>query len=247
MLKRVIPEKKKSDFGPRIANSPKIKLMKSRFLSLSVVGLGLFFSGCSFNAGYNPSYISSQPMALGIAGKSLVVLDVGDAAWTYSGSPTSFTGGGTTLTIPMGEITKQIALKVFGAAFKEGAEFRHTAGDVKGYRLVVQPKVSQFNYAYNQLKNLGFAITPQVQIQLRVVMTGPGGKQILEKTYESGLTEGESYMVSGQPAEKVNQIMHITLFKLMTDAAIEAKTVLEKSGAPKPVAFAAESPETDRT
>ncbi|HZT21412.1 MAG TPA: hypothetical protein VFB55_00745, partial [Verrucomicrobiae bacterium] len=181
-------------------------------LAIPALIAGLLLAGCTFNAGYNPSYLPAQPMALGITGKCLVVIADADAQWAFSGSPTSFTGGGTTLTISLGDITKQVALKVFGAAFKEGADFRNTRGDASSYRLIVTPKVTKFSYAYNQLKNLGFAITPQVQLELHASLLTPDGKILLDKTYVSGLAEGDTYVLSGKPAEKVNQIVHQTLF-----------------------------------
>jgi len=183
-------------------------------------------AGCTFNAGYNPSYLPGEPMKLGLAGKSLVVLSEGDAQWIYSGKPTSFTGGASTLTLPLGEITKEIAVKVFGAAFKDGVDFRTNAENASGYRLIVRPKVNKFSYAYNQLKNLGFAITPIVDLDLHVVLVSPEGKTLLDKVYYGGPTEGASYAMSGQPQEKINQILHQTLFKYMTDAALDAKKAL---------------------
>jgi hypothetical protein len=202
--------------------------MKVRIPNLLLIAGGLLLAGCTFNGGYNPSYVSAQPMALGIAGKSLVVLETGDANWTYSGKPTSFTGSATKLTLPLGEITRQVALKVFGAAFRDGADSRNTAVDIAGYRLVVKPKIARFSYAYNQLKNFGFAVTPQVELDLHVALVSPDGKTLLDKNYASGLSEGDTYVLSGQPAEKVNQILHQTLFRLMTDAALDAKKVLEQ-------------------
>lgn len=203
--------------------------MKTFVFHLAVLASILTCAGCAFNAGYNPSYLPAQPMALGISGKSLVIMEATDAQWTFSGNPTSFTGGGTTLTIPLGEITKQVALKVFGAAFIDGADFRDKRGDLAAYRIAVQPKVGQFTYAYNQLKNLGFAVTPQVTLQLNIVLYAPGGSKVLEKQFSSGTVDGDTYMLSGQPAEKVNQLLHQVLFKLMTDAAMEAKAALEKA------------------
>lgn len=200
--------------------------MKSKYASRGLALLALLLAGCTFNAGYNPAYLPADAMKLGIKGKGLVVLSEADAGWTYSGKPTSFTGGGTTLTLPLGEITKQVALKVFGAAFKEGADFRSTADNTTGYRLIVRPKVNKFTYAYNQLKNLGFAITPTVEVELHVVLLSPEGKTLLDKTYASGPTEGASYVLSGQPQEKINQILHQTLFKHMTDAAQDAEKAL---------------------
>jgi len=202
--------------------------MKTRLYYHLFIATSLLLAGCSFNAGYNPSYLPAQPMALGISGRSLVVIDTPDANWVYTGNPTSFTGGGSTLTLPLGEITRQVALKVFGGAFKDGVDFRNVVGDASGYRIVVKPKINRFTYAYNQLKNLGFAITPQVDLELHVVLVSPDGRTLLDRNYPSGLTSGDTYVVSGQPAEKVNQILHQTLFKLMTDAAQDAKLALEK-------------------
>ena len=190
----------------------------------------LWSSGCSFNAGYNPAYLT-RPVSLNIPGKSLVVMTVEDTGWNLASKPTSFTGGATTLTLPLGEITRQIALKVFGAAFKEGADFKNSVDGAPSYRLIVQPKVANFSYAYNQLKNLGLAITPQVQLELHIRLISPDGGVLLDKSFSSGLTEGTAYVVSGQPAEKVNHILHQVLFKLMTDAALEAKGLLEKPAA----------------
>jgi hypothetical protein len=188
--------------------------------------LALLLTGCTFNVGYNPSYLPTEPMKMGINGKSLVVLSDADAQWTYSGHPTSFTASGSTLTLPLGEITKQVALKVFGAAFKDGTDFRNNADNVTGYRLIVRPKVNKFTYAYNQLKNLGFAITPTIDMDLHVVLLSPEGKTLLDKIYYGGPVEGASYVMSGQPQEKINQILHQTLFKYMTDAALDAKKAL---------------------
>lgn len=200
-----------------------MNIVRSLLLSFAL----LLLSGCAFNAGYNPSYLPRDAVRLGLNGKSLVVISEADAQWQFSGKPTSFTGGGTTLTLPMGEITKQVALKVFGSAFTGGADFRSDAAGAEGYRLIVKPKVNKFSYAYNQLKNLGFAITPIVDMELGVELLAPDGTQLLVKTYGTGPTEGSTYAISGQPAEKINQILHLHLFKLMTDAALDAKNVLK--------------------
>ncbi len=187
----------------------------------------LCLTGCSFKGGYNPSYLPNQPLPLNVAGKGLVVISVDEERRSFSEKPTSFTGSATTLTLPLGEISKQIALKVFGAAFSEGVDFRNEAGDTKGYRVVVKPRVANLSYAYNQLKNLGFALTPHTTVELEIRAVAPDGREILTKTYQSGLVDGDTYVVSGQPHEKVNKLIHLTIFKLMSDAAKELKSSME--------------------
>lgn len=196
-------------------------------LALIVACAALSFAGCSFQAGYNPSYLPSQPLPLNVSGKGLVVVSVAEERRSFAEKPTSFTGGGTTLTLPIGEISKQIALKVFGAAFEDGVDFRNDPGDVAGYRVVIRPRVAKLSYAYNQLKNLGFALTPQTTIELEVTLSKPDGREIFAKTYSSGLVDGDTYVLSGQPHEKVNKLIHLTLFKLMSDAARDLKISLD--------------------
>jgi hypothetical protein len=202
--------------------------MKTRwyFFTLAGIILALLSGGCTFNVGYNPSYLPVEAMKLGITGKSLVVLSEVDEQWNFASKPTSFTGGGTTLTVPLGEITKEIALRVFGAAFKEGADFKNQVGSGASYRLIIQPKVNKFSYGYYQLKNAGLAITPTVDVELHVVLSSPDGKTLLDKVYHDGPTEGATYFVSGQPQEKINQLLHQTIFKHMTDAALDARKSL---------------------
>lgn len=202
-------------------------MKNSKYILPLLAVLALIISGCTSTVGYNPTYLPGDAQRLNLTGKSLVVMSDVDAQWIYSGHPTSFTGGGSTLSVPMGEITKQVALRVFGAAFTDGADFRNSAQDASGYRLVIQPKVSSFSYAFNQLKNLGFAITPTINLELHVQLLSADGKTLLDKTYTSGPTEGASYALSGSPGEKINQLVHQTLFKLMTNAAEDARAAAD--------------------
>ncbi len=197
------------------------------YINLAIAFAVLLVAGCSYQGGFNPAYLPAQPMALNVTGKGLVVLTVQEAQRSYVKKPSSFTGGGTTLTLPLGEITKQVALKVFGATFIEGVDFRNESREAVGYRVVIRPRVVNLTYAYNQLKNAGFAITPQASVELEVILQHPDGGALTVKTYESGLVDGDTYVISGQPAEKINQLVHLTLFKLMTEAAKEVKTMLD--------------------
>jgi hypothetical protein len=178
----------------------------------------LWVSGCAYNVAYNPSYLPPAPSVTKSEGKVLIMMTAEQEQWVYSDHPTSFTGSGTTLTIPIGSITKQVALSVFEKYFQQvgAGENMQQAAD---YQLVVNPVVQHFEYAYNQLKNLGFAITPEVQIDLHVTVYNSGGKELLSRTYSSGEKEGSSYMISGSPDERINKMVHETLYELMMQAA----------------------------
>lgn len=196
--------------------------------SLALISLAVFFLGaCSYNAGFNSTYLPPKGITTKINERILIVMSEQEQEWVYSGNPTSFTGGGTTLTMPLGNITKQIAIEVFSRHF-EGADSAPQLPSVSTYRIAVNPRVSHFEYAYNQLKNLGFAITPEINLNLDVKLFDATGRQIMAKTYSSGLRSGESYMVSGSPAEKINQALHRALFELMEDAAADTVAQLNR-------------------
>ena len=123
-------------------------------LALLVI-IALSASGCATTATYNAAYVSTPAMPQGdkLAGKVLIFTERIDDETLFVGAPTSFSGGGTKLTIPLGVIAREIAATVFGDLFVNGAVKANALQGATGYRAVVKPKVSSFSYAYNQLKN----------------------------------------------------------------------------------------------
>ena len=191
-----------------------------RFNIIAIMALTLLITGCAYNVGFTSSYLPPTSLVGKLDGKALIFMTTDQEQWVYSGHPTSFTGGGTTLSIPLGNITKQVALIVFSRYFEE-VDSGSKMDAASQYQIVVNPNVQHFEYAYSQLKHLGFAITPAVALDLQVTWFDATGKQLLQKTYSSGKQEGETYMVSGSPGEKVNQVLHKALADLMTQAAEE--------------------------
>lgn len=72
---------------------------------------------------------------------------------------------------------------------------------------------------FPQLKNLGFAITPEVRVTMRMTLLDSTGKDLHEKDYDSGVVSGSSYMISGRPVERVNKLAHEVVYDLMCRAA----------------------------
>lgn len=196
------------------------------FIRLALCGLAvLLVSGCSYNVGFNSSYLPPGGIAGKHDGKVLVVMSQQEQDWVYSGHPTSFTASATTLSVPLGNITKQVAIEVFSRHFAEVDTATALPGNGQ-YTLVVNPRIKHFEYAYNQLKNLGFAITPEIKLDLDVTLLDDNGRKLMEKTYSSGLKEGESYVMSGSPHEQINQALHQALYAHMTQAAQDALALL---------------------
>ncbi|MDA8365023.1 MAG: hypothetical protein M0Z84_14700 [Gammaproteobacteria bacterium] len=193
--------------------------------------IGLFalsVSGCAYVSTYNPGYLPNDQGSAqaGLPGKGLVYTAKADDLRLYTGSPTSFTGGATKLTIPLGAITKEIAISVFRGVFRDGVDSANNLGDLNRYDAVVSPKIIKFTYEYNQAKNLGFAITPTVQLSLEVQLLNKEGKTYWEKSYNSGVREGPAYMVSGSPGERISELTHKTIYALMTQAATDIRAVI---------------------
>ncbi len=190
-----------------------------------LVVAALLLSGCAYSVGYNSTYLPAPAAGASgerVAGEVLIYMPQQDVDWVYSGHPTSFTASATTLSIPLGSITQQIAVRVFARDFSSVQAVTSLEGR-SGYLVEVQPKVRHFEYAYNQLRNLGFAITPEVSLELHVLARDPAGKVVLDKVYESGLVQGETYMASASPAEKTNTAVHQVLWRLLSQAATDIR------------------------
>lgn len=204
-----------------------------RGLALLAMLLAGLLSGCAQMATYNAAYITppSTPEAAKLPGKAMIYTVKADDDQSWTGKPTSFTGGGTTLTIPLGLIAREIAATVFGDTFRDGAvESNVLPGAAGGYRVIVQPKVSAFSYAYNQLKNVGLAITPTVVLTLEVAVLDNAGQTLNQRRYDSGTVEIPAYFISGSPGEEIGKAAHKALFDLTVRAAQDLREWLRLRG-----------------
>lgn len=204
-----------------------------KLIATSAVILTVLLAGCSHVATYNSAYLSAPPPAASerMDGKVLVYTERADDNYVFSGNPTSFTGGATTLAVPLGQMTREVAVYAFGRHFTGGADASNKLDNLAGYRVIIKPRVLSFTYEYNQLQNLGFAITPGVTLEIETQLLDQGGKTIYAKKHASGLAQGHTYMVSGTPGERVNQLVHETMYKLMDEAARDVKRTLKENGA----------------
>jgi len=182
-------------------------------------------SGCASSIAYRSDYVPDRPVAAQdrISGRVLVYTTKGDDEKLSSGGATSFTGSGANLTVPIGTMTREIAVKVFSQVATEGAAEAHDLADAGRYSVVVHPDTENFQYGFPQLKNMGLWITPQVEMRLRVALLDATGKTLQEKVYSSGVVEGKGYVMSGSPYEKINKLAHETIYTLMRRAADDVR------------------------
>lgn len=181
----------------------------------------LVVGGCASSMAYRADYLPDKSLADTdrVVGRVLVYTTQADDDRLITAGATSFTGSGNKVTTPIGLMTREIALKVFEKSATDGADASHDLAGASRYAVIVRPQANDFKYGFPQLKNLGFAITPEVQVMIRVSVLDPAGATLLEKDYDSGVVPGKRYMMSGQPVERVNKLAHEVLYDLMLRAA----------------------------
>ena len=193
--------------------------MKTKYSIILIAAIAL--SGCTTVVRYNPSYLeeATQDIKPTIEGKALIVTERKEDERLYSQKPSSLTGASNTLQGKFGEYLWKIAETVFDESFKEGAEHSYETETENGYRVIIKPEILNFDYKYNQLKNIGFAITPESSFGLYVEVFDGTGTQIFERKYESDYVSGGTYMMNFSPAEKVNKSVHRALVQLMIEVS----------------------------
>lgn len=194
----------------------------------------LSLAACTYTTRFNPAHFDSPPVPEQerLDGRVLVMTAAQDDAWIYSGHPSSLTGGGTTLNVPLGEITREAAAKAFGDLFRGGVDRSNHVVGLESYRVVVAPRTVAFDYKYNALRNVGFAVTPEAAVQVHVSLLDAKGNPTWQRTYDSGLESGRTYFISGAPGDRVGEAAHHALLRVMRQAANDVKAVLLAPAAP---------------
>ena len=194
-------------------------LCKGLFAVLAALAL----AGCAMTGTFNQGYLAAarRPVTVQADGRALVVTTPEDDAYEYTGHPTSFTGGATTLTMPLGLIVKETATAAFADTFKGGAEAAGAVKDADRYTVIVAPRLTSFSYEYNQLKNLGFALTPTASAVVEVRKLDSNGETRWQRSYSSGPVEGPAYMVNTAPQEEISKVTHKALYDLFAAAAAD--------------------------
>ena len=179
-----------------------MRIIKGLFAGTVVILL----SGCAASIAYRADYVPDRPISETdrIAGRVLIYTTRGDDERLITSGATSITGSGLKITIPVGTMTREIAVKVFSKVAADGASASNDLADAGRYAVVLRPETKDLTHGFPQIQNLGFAITPEVHLTMRMSILDATGKPLLEKEYDSGVVSGRSYMVSGSPSDDVH-------------------------------------------
>jgi len=194
-----------------------------------VLPLIFFISSCSYNASFRQDFMPMTPSiatSQQLDGKGLIVMSAYDENLIYSDNPSSFTGGATTLNLPIGQIVKRISLEVFSSIFAEGAYFDNQPSNSKDYILVIKPDVKVDSYKYDQLENLGFAVTPKVSISANIQVLSSNQSIIFNKNYSYVDKKSRAYLFAGSPDEKINELIHQSIHQILLESLTDIRTNL---------------------
>lgn len=190
-------------------------------------------TACSYQVGYRPDYVPPERPPYIAHGKILIVLPKDESQFVYKGGPASSVGDYTTLTIPIGQILRDISDKIFTACFADGVEFANDRSAGKDYVVALQPNLKSFLYRYAQVIDTGFSrenpdrwIVPEVEVTLNVSAYDSRGELLLRHRYESGVVAGKEYRTTTRPADRINQTLHATLSRLMVQVADDLRPLL---------------------
>ena len=168
-------------------------------------------AGCATTASVHADYVKATTETPKVDGHAVIMVD---RKQTLTGNPESLTGAALTLTEPVGEIMATTAKTVLDAGFSGQSEL---ADQPKPDAYAVALRVQGFSYKFDQLSNLGFAITPKVTVAVAADVTAPQGRGELHKTYERKDFKGETYLMSFNPTEKVNRALHLALADILQE------------------------------
>lgn len=202
---------------------------------LMMISLISQLAGCvSYRVGYTPAYVpQTQAGGAQIEGKALLYIDPSDENYVFTGRPSSLTGGGSTLVIPLGKINKEIALAALGGLFSR-CEAADTRDGAAGYVAVIQSRVVSYDYQYNSLRNLTFAVTPQVDLTIQINLFDPQCNPYFTKTYATGTYSGHTVLDTLKPAELVNKTTHEAIAGLYAQAAADIAAQVRSRRASSP-------------
>ena len=155
-----------------------------------------------------------------VDGRALILTTAGDDAFVYSARPTGTLGSATRLELPLGVITREAALRVFGELFTGGATASSDASRAEGCRGVISPRPIAFDHRYGWT-------TARFHVAVHVALLDERGQPLLEKLYDSGWLEAPRRHGERSAGRAIEREAHVAIQRLMLAAAADVKARLE--------------------
>lgn len=200
-------------------------------------------SGCMSETQFEPQYLAKVSPPYLAETKIVVLMHEHDQQYVFEGKPESRIGETITLTMPIGAILREVTAEVFRAYFMYGVVFTQELVPELNYVIAIEPEIKNFSYRYDRrVEEDTFdlrpseeggleaepvsIITPSIQFDLALKVYDQSNKVLLEKTYPSGVVEGESYIVTSRPHERINATFHKALEDMLLNVADDIRPFL---------------------
>jgi len=213
-----------------------------RFNSSLFLVLPAFLAGCAAEVAFEPEYVAPASASYLAEAEIVILMHDHDVDYIYDGPADSLVGQSTSLTMPIGDIMREISARVFQSCFAFGVVFTEELVPDMSDIIAIEPEIRDFSYRFDRRYEEGFievsptdegiagtqvsTITPSVQFDMDVTAYNSSGGIALEKTYQSGRVAGESYVVSNRPYELINATFHAALQDMMLTVAEDIRPLL---------------------
>jgi len=216
--------------------------VRVHMFKLSVLLSSLVVTGCVAQGQFESEYLSDVAPKYLAETKIVILMHDHDQQYTFEGKPTSQIGENITLTMPIGSILREVAASVFQSYFMYGVVFTEELSPSLLYVVALEPEIRNFSYRYDRrIEGDTFdvrrnadgleadpvsIITPSIQFEMALKVYDINGKVLLQKTYPSGVVEGESYIVTSRPHERINATFHKALQDIMLKVSEDIRPFL---------------------
>jgi S1-C subfamily serine protease len=141
------------------------------------------------------------------------------------------TGFAWQLDAPLGELAKKTAAEIYGHSFVNGYDTANSTDFKLGsFAAIIHPQIQNFAWQFNQARNAGFAITPQVKMTLNLELLSPETNTVIfQRQYDSGWVDGNTYVVNLTPMEAIHAATQKTIATLMADSLRDLDTVIQNA------------------
>lgn len=212
-----------------------------RFVGVLVAALVL--SSCVSETHFEQQYLSPVSPVYLAETHIVVLMHEHDQQYVFEGKPESRIGETITLTMPIGAILREVTAEVFRSYFMYGVVFTQELAPDLHYVIALEPEIKNFSYRYDrQVEGDTFdvrrsdggeleaepvsIITPSIQFDLALKVYDESKNVLLEKTYPSGVVEGEPYIVTSRPHERINATFHKALESMLLQVAEDVRPFL---------------------
>lgn len=151
---------------------------------VALVAVALALAGCETVQVSMAPRVGALELAERVPGGVALLVTEETRAALFSGKPDSLTGSSITHRFPMGTALESAATQAFSQVFREVTLVR-TREAAKTYSLVLEPRVTDFHFAYDALHYAGFATAATARARVQVTAARGDAVVVWSRTVES--------------------------------------------------------------